>query len=531
MANVFKRLVGTPTRRALKKGNLTRGIGGEAYGPTSQTGYYAGVDAPDGGYVITSLNGSNLPEYRIAHNDNELLQIAKDLGGNPTNVTTAKTYLAGRANTWLANTTPNPTITDGLVLYLDPSNLACYPDGGNILYDLSGKGNNATLYNSPVISSGFITWNGSNEYAQINFNASMASWANSQTIVMWLKHNISSGRRNPWDQAYGGYGTWTHENGGSISQYFGDAGRNSSPYVGYGSSSIPKNKWVMVSTTRDTARHKWYLNDTNTHNRNHSYGTLTTDTNRVQIARGYAGYWQGKMGSVMAYDRALTPDEITSLYYGGDIVIDNLVFAMDPGNLISFDPGETTTYSLKGSIEGSNVNGLSWSSKNGGIFDFDGSNDLIRLGYQPTMLTSDITQEAWVNGDSFVNWHGIISNMSGWGTGFSLQIGITQRIAAMISGTYLTTSWTPSINTWYHIVATHRSSDNLNVLYVNGIKENTMTRGISYNSNQVTDIGCFYTGGSLPFNGQMGPVRMYNRALTHEEVTQNFNAHRSRFGL
>ena len=82
---------------------------------------------------------------------------------------------------------------------------------------------------------------------------------------------------------------------------------------------------------------------------------------------------------------------------------------------------------------------------------------------------------------------------------------------------------------WFHIVATHRSSDNLNVLYVNGVQENTSTRSISYNENAVTEIGVFYTGGSLPFDGKMAQVRTYDRALTANEVAQNYNANVNKF--
>jgi hypothetical protein len=123
--------------------------------------------------------------------------------------------------------------------------------------------------------------------------------------------------------------------------------------------------------------------------------------------------------------------------------------------------------------------------------------------------------------------------MPQWGTGFSLQIGTIQNIAAMISGVYLTTSWTPSLNVWYHIVATHRSSDNLNVLYVNGVQENTVTREISYVENAVTKVGLFYTYDppGLPFSGDINVVRSYNRALTASEVLQNYNALKSRFEL
>ena len=76
MANVFRKLTSTPTRKARKKGNLARGIGGENYGPTSSTGYYAGVNAPEGGYVVTTIGSNDLPEYRIASNLEELVPIA-----------------------------------------------------------------------------------------------------------------------------------------------------------------------------------------------------------------------------------------------------------------------------------------------------------------------------------------------------------------------------------------------------------------------------------------------------------------------
>ena len=66
---------------------------------------------------------------------------------------------------------------------------------------------------------------------------------------------------------------------------------------------------------------------------------------------------------------------------------------------------------------------------------------------------------------------------------------------------------------------------------MNGVQENTMVREISYVENAVTQIGVFYTYPSLYFDGKMGPVRSYNRALSATEVLQNYNATKGRFGL
>ena len=43
-------------------------------------------------------------------------------------------------------------VTDGLILALDAANTKSYPSsGGSTWYDLSGKGNNGTLYNLSLI--------------------------------------------------------------------------------------------------------------------------------------------------------------------------------------------------------------------------------------------------------------------------------------------------------------------------------------------------------------------------------------------
>ena len=218
--------------------------------------------------------------------------------------------------------------------------------------------------------------------------------------------------------------------------------------------------------------------------------------------------------------------------FGKSIVTDGLVLHIDAANKNSYPGSGTAINDLSGnSIIGTLTNGPAFNNGNAGHIAFDGANDKIQLGYQSTMNNLDITQEAWVYADTLSNWNGIITNMPSWGTGFSLQIGTRQRIAAMVSGGYLMTQWAPQAGIWYHISATHRSSDNHNVLYVNGVQENTAARSISYNGNAVTTIGAFYSGGSLPFSGKISIVRTYNRALTADEILQNFNAAKARFGL
>ena len=133
-----------------------------------------------------------------------------------------------------------------------------------------------------------------------------------QTIEIWLKPEENDGvRRNPYNQAYGGYGTWTHEPSGVINYYYGDAGANASPYIGHTSGfSVAQNEIACVCTTRDTSTSWWYKNGIRYNSFAHSYGNLTTDSNNILIGTGYAGSYLGKIYAVKLYNRALSAEEV-----------------------------------------------------------------------------------------------------------------------------------------------------------------------------------------------------------------------------
>ncbi len=200
----------------------------------------------------------------------------------------------------------------------------------------------------------------------------------------------------------------------------------------------------------------------------------------------------------------------------------------------SFDEGSgITARDLSGrGNTGTLVNGSTWTTgRVGGALSFDGVNDHVDVGIRSGLTPPNITIEAWVRADRLDDWDGIISNMSAWGSGFSLQIGTVQRIAAMVSGHYLRTTWAPVTGVWYHIVATHDNATSLNILYVNGREEARVTRSIFYEANARTQIGVFYTSTpptipALLFNGIIDEVRIYNRALSAAEIMANFNATR-----
>jgi hypothetical protein len=88
-------------------------------------------------------------------------------------------------------------------------------------------------------------------------------------------------------------------------------------------------------------------------------------------------------------------------------------------------------------------------------------------------------------------------------------------------------------NQWYNFSATYNNSTRLLSTYINAILALSGTRpglGDLNNPNNapIRMLGCNNTSSQ---NGQLTSVSMYNRALTANEVKQNFNATRGRFGI
>lgn len=200
-------------------------------------------------------------------------------------------------------------VKDGLRLCLDASNPRSYPGSGTSWFDLSGNGNTCSWNVTPTFNTTHFTFNGTSHYGTITNNSTL-DFSSQQTLMIVMRHSYTSGRRNPWNQAYAGYGTWTHEQGDSISQYFGDGGGDNSPYIGPGSATTPRNVWNFMCSTRDTSQQKWYINDSLSSTTSHSYGVLATTSANILIGYGYAGYWQGDMAMVLAYTRALSDAEV-----------------------------------------------------------------------------------------------------------------------------------------------------------------------------------------------------------------------------
>lgn len=85
-------------------------------------------------------------------------------------------------------------VKSGTVLALDFANTRSYPGSGTSVYDLSGGGNTATLVNSPTYSAGLMSFNGTNSYVDIPFNAStFPTGTAARTLMAFFRTTTAKG--------------------------------------------------------------------------------------------------------------------------------------------------------------------------------------------------------------------------------------------------------------------------------------------------------------------------------------------------
>jgi hypothetical protein len=98
---------------------------------------------------------------------------------------------------------------DGLVFYVDAGDTDSYPGSGNIWYDLSGYGNNGTLYNGVAFTSdngGALIFDGSDDYMQANVSTTLLDGDPQMTVEMFVKRTASFSSAGFWGVGGAGQG-------------------------------------------------------------------------------------------------------------------------------------------------------------------------------------------------------------------------------------------------------------------------------------------------------------------------------------
>jgi hypothetical protein len=223
------------------------------------------------------------------------------------------------------------------------------------------------------------------------------------------------------------------------------------------------------------------------------------------------------------------------------IVTNGLVLALDAANPKSYTSGSATWFDISGNNNsGSLTNGPTYSNANGGSIMFDGTNDFINCGTSDTVsFPGNFTINFWARPfGSALPFGGVIVSKRNSGTFQSnYQIGLsTSNIFTFsMNGTPFAdiASVTGSVvlnNNWYNITCI-KSGSTIQIYY-NTLLQNSGAAQVGNSAlpNTVLRLGQNHDL-NAPFSGSLSLVQIYNRALTAQEVLQNYNATKGRFGL
>ena len=237
---------------------------------------------------------------------------------------------------------------------------------------------------------------------------------------------------------------------------------------------------------------------------------------------------------------------------GVNIVTDGLVLYLDAANTKSY-PGSGTTWTdvSRGGNNGTLVNGPTFNSGNGGSIVFDGVDDFVGVTNPTVLQSQNLSISVWINPLVAVNTvtdiidfdHATLT-YQGWV--IQSEDATTNRYyyLAYYDGSNFQPSGGFGVgkgiqitnNVWQNITYVKNSTSVLG--YMNGIQvfNGTSTNStISYQSNRNLRIGGVISTspgvGARFFKGNIPQVQVYNKALTAQEVLQNYNATKNRFGL
>tara|TARA_R110000787_G_scaffold192469_1_gene304043 strand:+ start:493 stop:2064 length:1572 start_codon:yes stop_codon:yes gene_type:complete len=522
VSNPLKYVTSTPTG-TLRHANLGAGVSSIQYdetfnsglNPSTLTTYYL---------VYEPVEGAAVRIYAPA-NAAELIQLAQSKGSTETTEAGALTWLSDNGY-YPANKTLDNIVTDGLVLFIDSSTLTSYPGSGTDILDLSGTGADWT-----IPSDVFNSTTGVFNYASDQSSKSPpAAWQSTTdlTVEVLYKPNTGGIYTGCCDTIFGRYDFRFFQIDASLYAMIGFDDGNGTRIYQHPAYTVAYDRWHHVLAIRRNNKYIIWIDGVEMYNTTYGTGLALwdpTETYYISTTR----HTNVDFAACRVYDKGLSDSEILQNYYQGPIVTDDLVFATDASNLSSFTPGETTAYNLAGDNDMSLLNGLGWGNGGNGYFSSDGVDDGLHASDASNLDLDDFTLEGWVWWDQHKNYGSLLVKGPG-GSGnvfnycFFFYSGNIVCGFGNGSAFYSVSISAPSINTWHHIVGTYDGATLK--FYLNGtLASSTTVAETPYQNNN--DLQVIQT--SYPIDGRVGAARIYNRAITSEEVQQNYNANIKKF--
>jgi len=222
-------------------------------------------------------------------------------------------------------------------------------------------------------------------------------------------------------------------------------------------------------------------------------------------------------------------------------VTDGLIVHLDCGNTRSYAGSGTSVSSLSGlGNTGILINGPTFSSSNGGQIIFDGTNDYIKLPANNAynLNNGSLTIEVFYSIINPIIGERMILEHNNWQAAGLYQLTFATNNVyrynfpeAWVGGQQLDyTDTNLELNKWTHVVAHFNTNTNTSRLYINTQLKAERTDITAELGNSTSDIFIFCRNGTgLFLAAKLGYIKLYNRALTAQEIFQNYHAAKGRY--
>ena len=238
---------------------------------------------------------------------------------------------------------------------------------------------------------------------------------------------------------------------------------------------------------------------------------------------------------------------------GPDLIQNGLVLCLDAANTKSYPGSGTVWTDLSGNrYDGTLTNGPTFSSANGGSIVFDGTNDFVRTTNVDLTNTNKITLQFWCKLISYPSTVRVLMELCNAGSRYQLTtVGFILTYADdFFSGSPISANLNGNVGVnssnfsstlvnnlaWHNwCVIYDKSQTNPETsLYIDGIQSTSI--GNLYTANNTNNFGSIplHIGGrsgTLSAQVNIANVLLYNKRLTIDEILQNYDSTKSRFGL
>ncbi len=394
---------------------------------------------------------------------------------------------------------------------------------GAAVFDKSSNSNDGTVYGA-FWSENTLDFDGEDDYVSIPDDNSL-DVTDEITILVWVKPYSFT------DNSYEGIVHKGYSGDPAQATAYGLCVNYSSAYPrfflstsdAYGQSLIGNtplvvNQWQHIAVTYKSGDARIYRNGFLDTSSNSITGTISTSSDALTIGKRHSFYFDGQIGELVIYDRALTEQEIVEYYAQAGH------WSMNEGSgIIAFDESPN--------INSGNIIGANWvvdDSYRGTVLDFDGIDDYVSIPHSSSLdATDELTILAWVKPHSFTDssYEGIVHKNYYWDLSQKTSYGLcvnynNSRPRFFLStddgyGQSLIANTALVSNEWQHIAVTYRSGDAR--IFRNGSPDGSTTSitGTILTSDDPLTIGKRH---SFYFDGEIDDVVVYKRALTEREV-------------